>query len=348
MLTSATMMMFGQAQILVNQNFETLNLGNVSSDPTGTTAGQGNIYISGGAVADYQIFNIDAANGKSFKLTSGAGAPPSTGANTNNRLAFIDFSATTATTTNNIIVSRGKIYTGAATGAGSIGLSVFGTLYGTTTGYIGGIKYDYSTKSIIGEANVNVATTPTPTSGTVAISFTPAQVFPANTWVNVEHRYNKTTGVHSYFINNALVSTYSGGSVTISGTNYTATTVSGSTASISVIRNNTSTGNTVTNEAGLDNWDVQFSNNTLLSVNDIKEALPGKILLSIFPNPTSDILNIKTDSKINAVSVVDMTGRKVDVKLDGDKVDVRNLSAGAYLINVETKEGISTEKFIKK
>lgn len=73
-----------------------------------------------------------------------------------------------------------------------------------------------------------------------------------------------------------------------------------------------------------------------------------KNMVSIYPNPTSDILNIKTDSKINAVSVVDITGKKVNVKLENDKVDVRNLPAGIYLINVETKDGISTEKFIKK
>ena len=68
----------------------------------------------------------------------------------------------------------------------------------------------------------------------------------------------------------------------------------------------------------------------------------------ISPNPTTDILNIKTESKINAVSVVDMTGRKVNVKLQGNQVDVRELPVGNYLINIETKDGISTEKFIKK
>ncbi|WP_435525004.1 T9SS type A sorting domain-containing protein [Chryseobacterium indoltheticum] len=47
-----------------------------------------------------------------------------------------------------------------------------------------------------------------------------------------------------------------------------------------------------------------------------------KNMLSIFPNPTSDVLNIKANSKINSISVVDLTGRKVNVKLDGDKVDV--------------------------
>ncbi|WP_209390041.1 T9SS type A sorting domain-containing protein [Chryseobacterium sp. RR2-3-20] len=79
-----------------------------------------------------------------------------------------------------------------------------------------------------------------------------------------------------------------------------------------------------------------------------KDVNTKNVKFTIDPNPTSDVLNIKTDSKINAVSVVDMAGRKVDVKLNGSQVDVRSLSTGTYLINVETKDGISTEKFIKK
>lgn len=88
-----------------------------------------------------------------------------------------------------------------------------------------------------------------------------------------------------------------------------------------------------------------FSLTSVLGTSEIKH---NNIFLSISPNPTSDILNIKSDSKINKVSVVDATGRKVNVRLDGDKVDVRELPAGNYLISVETKDGISTEKFIKK
>jgi len=87
---------------------------------------------------------------------------------------------------------------------------------------------------------------------------------------------------------------------------------------------------------------------SLTSVLGTKETTHNNIFLSISPNPTSDILNIKTDSKINAVSVVDMTGRKIEVKMNGSQVDVRSLSTGTYLITVETKEGTSTQKFIKK
>lgn len=93
---------------------------------------------------------------------------------------------------------------------------------------------------------------------------------------------------------------------------------------------------------GIDTFSIDRSN---LGVQD--SALKTKNSL-IYPNPTTDFVNIKTDSKINSVSVVDITGKTVNVKLQGNQVDVRELPVGNYLINIETKDGISTEKFIKK
>jgi len=70
--------------------------------------------------------------------------------------------------------------------------------------------------------------------------------------------------------------------------------------------------------------------------------------MSVSPIPAIDILNIRTKAKIEKVTVFDASGKAVNVKLDGDKIDVRSLATGNYLINVETKEGTSTQKFIKK
>lgn len=69
---------------------------------------------------------------------------------------------------------------------------------------------------------------------------------------------------------------------------------------------------------------------------------------SVYPNPVSDILNVKSNSKISSVEIFDVAGRKVDANLNGDKVNVQNLNAGSYIINIVTKEGKTTEKFIKK
>lgn len=69
---------------------------------------------------------------------------------------------------------------------------------------------------------------------------------------------------------------------------------------------------------------------------------------TVYPNPTVDFLNIKSDEKIKSASVFDMSGRKMEMQLSDNKVDVRNLESGGYIINVETAKGKSTEKFVKK
>ncbi|CAH0178847.1 Lys-gingipain 381 [Chryseobacterium sp. Bi04] len=96
----------------------------------------------------------------------------------------------------------------------------------------------------------------------------------------------------------------------------------------------------------------------LLIVDNIKITQTGtlgtaenkisKVETSLYPNPVSDVLTIKSKEKVNKVEVYDISGRKVVADLDGDKVNVRNLNAGSYIINIETKEGKTTEKFIKK
>ncbi|MDF2552717.1 MAG: hypothetical protein K0R77_1992 [Chryseobacterium sp.] len=70
--------------------------------------------------------------------------------------------------------------------------------------------------------------------------------------------------------------------------------------------------------------------------------------VEIYPNPTSDILNIKTNSKIESISVVGVDGKTFNVVLNENKIDVIDLPSGVYIINIETKHGIFKKKFIKK
>lgn len=91
---------------------------------------------------------------------------------------------------------------------------------------------------------------------------------------------------------------------------------------------------------------IAINNESVLSVNEEVNLKQKEI--SIYPNPASEFVNIKSSEKIKDVEVFDISGRKVNAKLDGDKVDVRNLSAGAYLLNVKTEDRNYTEKFIKK
>jgi hypothetical protein len=76
--------------------------------------------------------------------------------------------------------------------------------------------------------------------------------------------------------------------------------------------------------------------------------------LSIFPNPTKDILNIKMDGSntINAIQIVDLNGRQILSRTFDDvpnaQIDVNNLSAGMYLINITSGDKSITKKFLKQ
>ncbi|WP_143884337.1 T9SS type A sorting domain-containing protein [Chryseobacterium binzhouense] len=178
-----------------------------------------------------------------------------------------------------------------------------------------------------------------------ALSFTAGQSVSASFWTrlgatgtaqNLKVYYNTTNSITG--------ATQVGTTINVSGTTYTQQNVTfniPTTGIYYIIFSNETPIVPTSTSLRLDNVNVTAST---LGTNDLVISNG----FSISPNPTPDILNIKTDSKINAVSVVDMTGRKVDVKLNGTQVDVRSLPAGTYLINIETKDGISTEKFIKK
>jgi PKD repeat protein len=72
--------------------------------------------------------------------------------------------------------------------------------------------------------------------------------------------------------------------------------------------------------------------------------------LIISPNPTQNILNIKTEENIMEISVYDMFGKKVILnQVLNNSLDVSNLAQGIYIIKV-TSENDKTfsSKFIKK
>ncbi|MFP3595202.1 choice-of-anchor J domain-containing protein [Chryseobacterium sp. SIMBA_029] len=82
-----------------------------------------------------------------------------------------------------------------------------------------------------------------------------------------------------------------------------------------------------------------------LAVNDSEVS---KKAISVYPNPTTDFVAINGSGKVKNIEIFDIAGKRVEAKLDGNKVDVRNLASGVYIINVEIEGKNFTEKFIKK
>lgn len=70
--------------------------------------------------------------------------------------------------------------------------------------------------------------------------------------------------------------------------------------------------------------------------------------ISIYPNPVKDILFIKSKEKIVKVEIFDSAGRILkSLSLNGDSINVSELSKGNYIIKLITKDKSVIEKFIK-
>ncbi|KFF12269.1 hypothetical protein IW15_11965 [Chryseobacterium soli] len=101
----------------------------------------------------------------------------------------------------------------------------------------------------------------------------------------------------------------------------------------------------LTGTTALDGLAFSIEGNSVLGTTEVFSSVKE---ITVSPNPTSDYLFIKTKSKVSAVEIFDLTGRKIVSTTETDRVDVKNLEPGNYIIKIQTKEGVTTEKFIKK
>jgi len=87
---------------------------------------------------------------------------------------------------------------------------------------------------------------------------------------------------------------------------------------------------------------------TITSITGIKEYV-DKEQISVYPNPTSDLLSISYsgNSAVAVVSIYEMNGQRV-MDFIGSTIDVSQLSGGIYLISVEMEGGtIAWTRFVK-
>ena len=71
--------------------------------------------------------------------------------------------------------------------------------------------------------------------------------------------------------------------------------------------------------------------------------------LEIYPNPTTDFLNISSDLKIERLEIYDINGRMIkNLKYEQfERVDLRNLEDGMHLLYLRTDERIFVKRVIK-
>ncbi|WP_432412957.1 T9SS type A sorting domain-containing protein [Rasiella sp. SM2506] len=97
-------------------------------------------------------------------------------------------------------------------------------------------------------------------------------------------------------------------------------------------------------------WDglqftVEGEQQDILSVGDNLSNL-----VSIFPNPASDVLNVKvpTGVSVQSVTMYDVLGKDTGLRLSNGTINTSNLARGVYILNIATDRGTLTEKIVKQ
>ncbi|MCF2218948.1 T9SS type A sorting domain-containing protein [Chryseobacterium sp. PS-8] len=315
-------------QVIDSQNFNSLTAGNVGTNFTGASTGQGGYYLLNGAASDYQIATIDAAHANSLKVTAGPGYAATSDPNNHYAIKLVGVNATTG---NDIIKATCSFYTGSANGTGSVYITLFDD--GTTPSVIISLIYNVATKSITAGGTLSNAGT----RGFFGIK-TLGAIYPANTWVTVGMAYNMTTGVMNWYTPQE--------SYTFSSPPAGYTLIPGLDVGQYRTYNINASGNSVAYNWAIDDFNLSYSNNTILATKE--DVSNTKEIIDIYPNPAKDIVTIEGKNKILSVYVYDLSGKRIDLPLSGNKVNVSGLANGNYLLGIKTEEGFVTKKLIKE
>ncbi len=330
---------FANAQEFLYDNYNSLTVGNVGTDVAGTAAGQGGYYTfgTGSTNANYQIISDTPAQGNVVQLTGSTTA-------TGTRYMYKDITTgwTARTAGNNVLNVEFDIFTGGATTSKNTSRVYILNSDGSTV--LGGISLNMETKALSGIAYYDPNNGGVNPVGVYSFNLGTANAvisLTASSWVRIGVSYNTTT--------RELVWKGPGFYVGVTG----ATPATGTTAPSEIdYINSAGTGNTVSATSKFDNLMARANaTENLLGISSFNSTVA--IFSNVYPNPVVDFASISlVDATINAITVMDINGRVVKSgnsnELATSKIDLSDLTAGIYLMKIETDKGISTEKIIKK
>jgi len=325
------------AQVLDSNDFSSLNIGNIGTDQTGTTAGQGGFYTINGLASDFQIVADDAAHGNVLQLTGSS-------TNTGSRYIWQNGLADSwefREEGNNIIEGEFDFFTGpVTTSKNNMSFYIFND---AGTDVLAGLTFQSDTKIIQGVAYYDATAQTGGVLGTYNFRLgTTNVVLAANTWVRIGCSFNKTTGEVKWrgpgfngFVIGAGIGTDPSEADFVAAPNYATTPA-----------------NAVANTVKFDNYTLKaVAVDGLLAVNNIETAATA---ISVYPNPVSDIINVANTQNVNVnrITVTDVNGRIVKEAKYGNasnvQMNVSDLSAGVYMMSINSDKGTSVKKIVKQ
>lgn len=99
-------------------------------------------------------------------------------------------------------------------------------------------------------------------------------------------------------------------------------------------------------DAGMNWYDESIERYYYESTADIENISDIDIL--VFPNPTSDMVTVKTSESINGIKVLNQNGQTMMIQMNNNEVDLSQLSEGIYHLIITTPSGVTERNVIKK
>jgi hypothetical protein len=98
---------------------------------------------------------------------------------------------------------------------------------------------------------------------------------------------------------------------------------------------------------GLDFFSTAFTvegEENLSLYSNVKEAV------SIYPNPAVNVINLQMPSvvEIKSATIFNLLGQEIEVRVTNNQIDVSDLAQGVHILKLETNQGRSSRKFVKK
>ncbi len=344
---------FMAAQVLFNENFDSYTLGNLGTDPTGVTPGQG------GWLTEIQFFkgtknnnftNITNETGMGKVLTISSPMPieafnmfiKKTGVNN-----MVD----QRTTGNNIIKLELDFFTGSQhNGLQGGEFHTISLAYGGNNAMTNNTLIEYRFVPKTGRATISYY------DGVKSIydlrldnitGTTP--VLPFNTWIkfNVYLDYNnKKVYFETPYFNAVAVGDFLSQSTSSNLIQDFKPSVFSYFFSVPAL----SGPQQMINK--LDNIKITALKNVPPEVLSTNTFLSEKF--NRFPNPASDVVNISNSDNmiVNKVDIYDVTGKLINTQKfcneTETQLNVSALNSGTYLLHLKTNEGIAVKKLVKK
>ncbi|MEO9871502.1 BspA family leucine-rich repeat surface protein [Ekhidna sp.] len=96
--------------------------------------------------------------------------------------------------------------------------------------------------------------------------------------------------------------------------------------------------------------DESTSQDWVVTVTQVEQplGLDGKVEISTYPNPVSDILHVKTEKEVH-ISLTDLNGRVIMTEKQGSlfEMDLSQLKNGTYLLMIQSGSQITSRRIIK-